>query len=100
MHHCFARFARKNIAIVSESVAEDPNMSIPRRPQELGLSCGTLWRFLHLDLHLHPYKVQLTQQLKPAGHSQCRGYVEWVLDRSTYRRCRFWQKIKNNHLFR
>ena len=24
---------------------------------ELGLSYGTLWRILHLDLHLHPYKV-------------------------------------------
>ena len=30
VHHCFARFA-ENIAIVSESVAEDPKVSIPRR---------------------------------------------------------------------
>ena len=65
VHHRFARYA-ENIAIVSESVAEDPNVSIPRRPQELGLSYGTLWRILHLDLHLYPYKVQLMQQLKPA----------------------------------
>ena len=52
----YQRFARsaENIDIVSESVAEDPNMSIPRRPQELGLSNGTQWRILHLDLYLQP----------------------------------------------
>ena len=50
-----------NIAIVSKSVAEDPNVSIPRHFQELGLPYGTLWRILHLDLHPYPYKVsQLT----------------------------------------
>ena len=59
VHYCFAGSA-KNIAIVSESVAEDPNVSMPRRPQELGLSYGTLWRIFHLDLRLYPYKVQLT----------------------------------------
>ena len=40
------------------------------------MSYLTLWRILHLDLHLHPYKVQLTQQLKPADHSQHRKYAE------------------------
>ena len=77
-HHRFARSA-KNFAIVSESVAEVPNMLIPRRSNELGLSYGTLWRILHLNLHLHPYKVQLTQQLKSAYHSQHRRHLEWVL---------------------
>ena len=65
MHHRLARCA-ENIAAVSQSVAEDPNVSIPRRSQKLGLSYGTFWRILHLHLHLHPYKVQLTQQLKPS----------------------------------
>ena len=74
-HHRFARSA-EDIAIASESIAEDPNMTIPRRPQELGLLFGTLWRILHLDLHLHPYKVQLTQKLKRADHSQRRRYGE------------------------
>ena len=55
-HHRFARSA-KNIAILSESVAEDLNLFNSRRSQELGLSYGTLWSILHLDLHLHPYKV-------------------------------------------
>ena len=67
VHHRFASSA-ENIAIASESVAEDPNVSISHRSQELRLSYGTLWRILYLDLHLHPYKVQLTQQLEPADH--------------------------------
>ena len=37
VHHRFVR-SSKNIAIVSESVAEDPNVSVPRRPQEVRLS--------------------------------------------------------------
>ena len=79
VHHRFARSA-KNISIVSESVAEDPNVSIPRR---LGLSWGTLWCIFPLDIHLHPYKVQFMQKLKPADYSQCWRYVEWVLEQQT-----------------
>ena len=65
VHYRFARFARsaENIAIVSESVAEEPNVSISRRSQELGQFYGTLWRILHLDLRLHLHKIHLTQQL-------------------------------------
>ena len=41
---------RYNIAIVSESVAEGPIISIPLRSHDLGLSYCTLCRILHLDL--------------------------------------------------
>ena len=41
LHNRFAR-SNENIAIVSESIAEDPIVSIPRRSRELGLSHGTL----------------------------------------------------------
>ena len=58
-----------------------PNVSCPLYSQELGLSYGTLWRILDFDLHLHLYKVQLTQQLKSVNHSQGRRYVEWALER-------------------
>ena len=57
-------------------------MSIPRRFQELGLSYGTLCCISYLDLHLHPYKVQLTQQLHAADHSQRRRHVEWVIEQN------------------
>ena len=35
---------------------------------------------MHLKLPFHPYRAQLTQQLKPANHSQRRRYVELVLE--------------------
>ena len=38
----------ENIAIVSKSVAEDPNMSIPHRSQVLGLPYGVLWRIFNV----------------------------------------------------
>ena len=66
VHHRFAHFApsAENIAIVSESVKEEPNVSGIRLPY------STLWHILHLDLHPHSYKVQLTQLLKPGGGRQ------------------------------
>lgn len=76
------RFARsvENIAAVEASVANDPNQSISRRSQELGLSETTLWRILHKDLGLHPYKIKLTQELKPLDHMKRRTFSNWALD--------------------
>ena len=56
VHHRSARSA-ENIAVVSKIVAEETNVSIACRSQELGMSYGSLWCIMHLDLHLHPYKV-------------------------------------------
>jgi len=57
--------SEENIAAIRASVAENDNVSIPCRSQELGLSTMTTWRILRLDLDLHPYKIILTQELKP-----------------------------------
>uniref|UniRef100_A0A8D9BNJ8 DUF4817 domain-containing protein n=1 Tax=Cacopsylla melanoneura TaxID=428564 RepID=A0A8D9BNJ8_9HEMI len=54
-----------NIAVERESIRNNPNQSIPRRSQELGLSLTSLWRILRKDLKLHHYKIKLTQELKP-----------------------------------
>jgi len=77
VHHRNARSA-ENIAAVSKSVTDDPNLSIPRRAPHLNLSYGSLWRILHLDFH--PYKVQLAQELKPANHGTRKRYADWVLE--------------------
>lgn len=77
VHHRNVR-STENIAAVAASVEEDPNVSIPRRAQQLGLSNTSLWRILHLDLHLHPYKVQLVQKLERGDHGMRRAYVDWV----------------------
>ena len=70
----------ENIAAVRESVNENPRQSIPRRAQEVGLSRMSTWRILHYDLHLHPYKVQLTQELKPNDHRLRREFANWALE--------------------
>ena len=77
MHHRFARSA-ENIAIVGESVAEDLNVSIS---QELGVSYGLLWRILHSELHLYPYKVQLKQQLKPSAMNHISHAVGMLINK-------------------
>ena len=70
--------SQEHIDMVRESVAEDPRMSIPRRSQQLGIPQTTTWRILRKDLALKPFKVQLTQELKPADHQQRRIFVNWI----------------------
>jgi len=69
-----------NIAAVNESVEEDPNLSIRRRSQELGLCPSTTWKILRKDLGLHPYKIQLVQELKPRDHYMRRSFADWALE--------------------
>ena len=55
--------SNENIAAVQTSVAEDRNLSIPRK-----------------DLCLHPYKIVLTQELKPLDHRKRREFADFVLE--------------------
>lgn len=72
--------SEENIDAVRASVAEVPNLSIPRRSQELHLSQTTTWRILRKDLGLHPYKIVLTQELKPLDHQKRRLFADWTLE--------------------
>lgn len=63
-----------------ENVANGPCVSIPSRSQRLNISRSSLHLILHLDLHLHPYKMQLTKELKPADYAQHRAFSSWVLE--------------------
>ena len=56
----------------------DPNLSIPRRAQQLRLSHNTTWRILRKDLGLFPYKIQLTQELKPNDYLHRRQFADWA----------------------
>ena len=64
------RIARNEeiIAAVSASIQNEPNQSIPRRSQELGIAKTTLWRIIRKDLGLHAFKIKLTQELKALDH--------------------------------
>ena len=71
MRHLIGRSLDK-IAAVSESVAESPGTSIRHRSQQLDIPRSTMQRILTKDLHLHAYRIQLTQELKPTVHVQSR----------------------------
>ena len=47
------------------SVRNVPNMSTRKRSDDLAISRTSLRRIKKLDLKLHPYKIQLVQELKP-----------------------------------
>jgi hypothetical protein len=69
-----------NLAAVSESDAESPGTSIRHSSKQFDISRSTMQRILTKDLHLHDYKTQLTQELKPTDHVHCREFVNWVLE--------------------
>lgn len=48
--------SEENIAAVNESVKGDPELSIRRRVQEVGLCPSTTWKILRKDLGLRAYK--------------------------------------------
>jgi transposase len=67
VHHRTSR-SLDSIAAVSESVAESPGTSIRHRSQQLDFPRSTMQRILTKDLHLHAYKIQQMQELKPTDH--------------------------------
>ena len=71
----------ENIAIVADSVREQPSTSTRHRSQQLDISRTSLILILHKDLALKPYKVQLVQQLKPTDHPNCLWFANWAQDR-------------------
>lgn len=69
----------ENITAAQESVQNNPSTSIRRRAQELGLQRTSLATILHKDLHLFPFKIQLTQELLPQDHLRRRTYAKRML---------------------
>ena len=70
--HHIAR-SEEIIAAISASIQNEPNQSIPRRSQELGIAQTTLWRIMRKYLGLHAFKIKLTQELKPLDHLKRRS---------------------------
>ena len=74
------RIARSEeiIAAVSASIIIEPNLSIPRRFQQLGIAQTTLWCIMQKDLGLHAFKIKLTQELTPLDNSKSRNFSNWA----------------------
>ncbi|XP_069359553.1 histone-lysine N-methyltransferase SETMAR-like [Maniola hyperantus] len=73
--------SEENVQQVSASVRRDPDLSTRKRSAELGLSRTSLRRILKLDLKLHPYKIQLVQELNPNDLNLRKSYAETMLTR-------------------
>lgn len=76
LHAVHQRPRRSNelVEAVRESVAENPNESYRHRTQHFNVSGTTLRRILKDDLHLFPYKVQLTQRILPSDEPRRLAY--------------------------
>lgn len=64
-----------NNHLVNESVAEDTEMSIIRRSQQVVVDGSTIWPIVHQDSGLKVYKVQIIQELKPLDH--LKRWIHW-----------------------
>jgi len=53
----------QNIDAVRASLEQIPQQSAVLHSKKLGLSESSVRRILHLDLHFHPYKIQVVQKL-------------------------------------
>jgi len=79
MCHCTGQ-SLGSIAAVSKSVAETAGTSLHHRSQQLGIPRSTMQQIPTKDLHLHAYKIQLTQELTPTDYVQHQEFVNWVLE--------------------
>ena len=75
------RIARSEeiIAAVSATIQNEPNQSIQRRSQELGIAQTTLWLIMRKYLGLDAFKFKFTQELTPLYHLKRRNLFNWVL---------------------
>lgn len=72
--------SEQNVSRIRDGVADNPKTSIRRRSQELVIPRSSMQQILMKDLHMHAYKIHLTQQLLPADHRQRREFVRWVME--------------------
>lgn len=79
MHHRSVG-ATQNIGTVSDSLTEVLDLSICPRSKSLGYSYSSSQLVLLKDLHQNPYKIQLSQELKPRHHLHLRVYADRVLE--------------------
>jgi len=78
----------ENIEAVRRSVLQSSRRSVRKQVSTLGISDRSVRRILHQDLHLHPYKMvvvqELTQQDWINGVEACQHLIERLPD--DYRR--------------
>lgn len=73
----------ENIDVVKQSIRENPTQSTRKRSSALNLSRTSLQRILKKDLLLHPYKIQLVQELKDTDPMHRLNFANEMFDRFT-----------------
>ena len=69
-----------NIALVQAIILRSPTTSQTRQSEQSVIKRTTLRRILHHDLHLFPYKVQLTQKLLPVDKPHRWEWAQRVIE--------------------
>ena len=70
----------QNIDAVRPSLERSPRRSTVRHSKTLGLSESSVRRILHLDLHFHPYKIQVVQKLEEGDEAKRLVFSQQMLD--------------------
>lgn len=81
-----------NIDLTRESIEREPETSSRRRSLHIGVSDRSLRRIIHSDLHMFPYKIQITQKLLPADKPRRLAYANFVINLAQ-NEVNFWRKI-------
>ncbi|GBP12628.1 hypothetical protein EVAR_10284_1 [Eumeta japonica] len=71
----------ENVDSVTQSVRDNPDLSIRKRAVALNVHRSSLFRILHKDLKLHPYKIQLVQELKPQDAGRRLEFINQMIER-------------------
>ncbi len=69
-----------NIEKLKQMEEASPTRSVRKRTQITGIPRTSLWRILREDLHLHLFKIQITQQLQPGDPVKCKMFCERMLN--------------------
>lgn len=69
-----------NIERVRQAVLTSPHRPARRHATALHMSDRSVRRILHQELHFHPYKIAIVQQLKPHDYANRQRFVEQMID--------------------
>jgi hypothetical protein len=63
-----------------EGMEQNPRASLLRLSAQSGVPLSTCQKIVNKKLNLHPHKVSLVQELKPADYSRRVAYYNWFLN--------------------
>ena len=89
--------SRENNEAVRASMLRSPRRSARKHASALGLSDRSLRRILHEDLHFHPYKMAIVQELYERDFNSRRNACEVLLEVARVRF--FWKSFLRTPLF-